>query len=249
MSRKSHKPLSDNEIIPDRRDSCQPAGPPIRSNQKMTQTATTSRCSDDDLIRAYVGGDQQAFIDLLRRHGDALLGYLVRFCPSREEAEDVFQETFRRVHQNAGSFSSRCSDVRADEQGGRFRSWLYTIATNVAVDGYRRQQRRPSTISLQMNVDRSQTEETELAGTLADEKAATPEKHVLLDEVKQKVRQAIVRLPEKQRATLVMSYYQKLSYKEIAEILDCTIGTVKSHMFRAVRTLADLLPDMKDAVL
>ena len=80
--------------------------------------------SDEALMQAYAGGDQAAFADLVARYSDRLLGYLVRLSRNREEAEDLFQETFRKVHQNAYRFQQR----------GSFKSWLYTIATNVALD-------------------------------------------------------------------------------------------------------------------
>ncbi|MDH4241741.1 MAG: RNA polymerase sigma factor, partial [Phycisphaerae bacterium] len=86
--------------------------------------------TDKSLIDAHLEGDTTAFGELVRRHGDSLLGYLTQMTGSIEQAEDLFQETFKRVHEKADTF-----------RGSRIKSWLFAIATNVAIDGMRKSRR------------------------------------------------------------------------------------------------------------
>ena len=190
--------------------------------------------SDEVLIAAHREGETAAFAELVRRYGDALLGYLNRISANRDEAEDLFQETFRRVHENAASYSGK----------GKFRSWLYTIATNVARDGLRKAKRQGTMISLnQPNDQCSQGGCGDGEVGVAEERVADPHQALALQEQKAQVRKAIDRLPERQRNTLILTYYQGLSYNEAADVLDCSLGTVKSQMYRAVRSLARYLPE------
>ncbi|RLI50368.1 MAG: RNA polymerase sigma factor [Candidatus Thorarchaeota archaeon] len=190
--------------------------------------------SDEVLIAAHREGETTAFAELVRRYGDALLGYLNRISANRDDAEDLFQETFRRVHENASSYSGK----------GKFRSWLYAIATNVARDGLRKARRQGTMISLnQPNEDCSQGGCGDADLAVAEERVADPHRALALQEQKAQVRNAIDRLPERQRNTLILTYYQGLSYNEAAETLNCSLGTVKSQMYRAVRTLARYLPE------
>ncbi|MBN2272571.1 MAG: sigma-70 family RNA polymerase sigma factor [Sedimentisphaerales bacterium] len=187
--------------------------------------------SDKSLIDAHIGGDRTAFGELVRRHGDSVLGYLVRMTGNREQAEDFFQETFERVHEKGHTF-----------RGERFKSWLFTIATRVAIDGLRKRKRQP-VLSLNQSVGCDTGNCDELgAFTAAD--CCDPAQEVEIAEQKEQVRRAVDELPAKQRATLVLAYYQQLSYPEVAEVLGCSTGTVKVQMSRALRTLANRLPDV-----
>lgn len=190
--------------------------------------------SDEVLIADHQNGEPTAFAELVRRYGDALLGYLGRISANRDEAEDLFQETFRRVHQNARSYKGQ----------GKFRAWLYAIATNVARDGLRKTKRQGTMISLNQHNEQSCRDgNCETDQPAAQERSADPRQAVTLEEQKLQVRNAIDRLPERQRNTLILTYYQGLSYSEAAEVLGCSVGTVKSQMYRAVRTLAHYLPE------
>lgn len=185
--------------------------------------------SDESLVAAHLAGDQAAFYELVRRYGDGVLGYLFHMTGNRSQAEDLFQETFKRVHEKAHTF-----------RGGRFKSWLFTIATRAAIDTRRR--RRLTIISLDQ-ADDCDAGNPSQAGTLADDNAADPAADLVKEEQKQQVRQAIEALPVKQRAALVLAYYQQLSYQEVARVMGCSIGSVKTHMSRALAALARKLPD------
>ena len=188
--------------------------------------------TDRDLIDRYVHGDRTAFDGLIRAYGPSVLGYLRRVCHTPEDADDCFQETFRRVHEKAHTI-----------QGNTFKPWLFRVATNVAMDGFRRQKRERA-VSLDSELANLETPSP--LDTAADG-SASPENEVIQDEQARQVRSAVASLPDRQRTTLVMAYYQKLSYAQVAEALGCSVGTVKTQMFRALKTLAIKLPNPSES--
>jgi RNA polymerase sigma-70 factor (ECF subfamily) len=188
-------------------------------------------CTDESLLAAHLQGDTAAFRELVQRYGDRLLGYLFRMTGNRDQAEDLFQETFKRVHEKGHTF-----------RGRSFKSWLFTIATRIVIDQARRRKRQV-TLAAVAPTDCDADEPSRLDTVAASADAADPADEVVIDEQKQQVRRAVETLPAKQRATLVLAYYQQLSYREVAEVMGCSIGTVKTQMSRALATLARKLPD------
>ncbi len=182
--------------------------------------------TDKSLIDAHRRGDPAAFGELVRRYGNSVLGYLIRMSGNREQAEDLFQETFKRVHEKAHTF-----------RGPQFKGWLFKIATRVALDGIRRG-KRIKAVSLNQQLDCDNPNSGQLVAVALADNSCNPSEQALKAEQTEQVRQAIGSLPSKQRATLVMAYYQQLSYPEVAEVLGCSVGTVKTQMFRALKTLA-----------
>ncbi|MFQ6034659.1 MAG: RNA polymerase sigma factor [Sedimentisphaerales bacterium] len=192
--------------------------------------------SDKSLIDAHLKGDREAFGKLVRRYGDSILGYLTRMAGSQEQAEDFFQETFKRVHEKAHTL-----------RGNQFKPWLFQIATRVTIDGLRRRKRLRE-VSLNQKLDCAGTEEQELGAVAVADNSYEPSGEAIKAEQAKQVQQAIQSLPTKQRATLVLAYYQQLSFSEVAAILGCSIGTVKTQMYRALRTLAKRLPDISEGL-
>ncbi len=188
--------------------------------------------TDKSLIEAHCQGDLTAFSELVRRYGDSILGYLMRMSGNHHQAEDLFQETFKRVHEKAHTF-----------RGGKFKSWLFTIATHVAIDGLRRR-RRMQVVSLNQKLDCADQDSEELSAVALADDSCEPSQEAAKAEQAEQVRDAIESLPARQRATLVLAYYQQLSYPKVAEVLDCSLGTVKTQMYRALRMLAQKLPDV-----
>jgi RNA polymerase sigma-70 factor, ECF subfamily len=186
--------------------------------------------SDRQLIQDHLAGETQAFEAVVRRYGPDLLGYLSRLCTSLEDAEDCFQEVFQRVH-------AKIHTVKGD----RLRAWLFRVATNLAMDGFRRNKRRKTVSLFQTNADEP-GRETEYMSVLTDT-SMNPAEQVQLSEQTQQVRDAIQSLPDKQRATLVLAYYQQMTYAQVAQVLGCSVGTVKQQMYRALKLLAQKLPD------
>ena len=189
--------------------------------------------TDKSLIEAHCKGDPKAFGELVRRYGDGLLGYLTRMSRNRHEAEDLFQETFKRVHEKAHTF-----------RGSQFKNWLFTIATNAAIDGMRRHKGKRM-VSLNQKLDCTDQDSEELSGVALADESREPSQEAAKAEQVQQVRDAVMSLPSRQQATLVLAYYQQLSYPEVAKVLGCSIGTVKTQMFRALKTLGQKLPDVQ----
>ena len=187
--------------------------------------------TDKSLIEAHCKGDQKAFGEIVNRYRDSVLGYLIKMTGDREHAEDLFQETFKRVHEKSHTF-----------KGSEFKSWLFRIATNVTYDGFRKKQRAESK-GLKVNYTNENGDDL-ISGAAADN-SCNPSVATVKAEQVEKVRQAVESLPDKQKAALVMAYYQQLSYREVALALDCSIGTVKTQMYRALKTLAQKLPEVE----
>ncbi|MCK4563389.1 MAG: RNA polymerase sigma factor [Verrucomicrobia bacterium] len=176
--------------------------------------------TDELLLEAYREGDESAFPELLQRYKGPLFGYLMRMARNQEIAEDLFQETFLRVHEKAHTFRT----------GAKFKSWLFTIATHIAIDHLRRSKHRPQLQAMESKVP--------VPSPGNDPAAETAQL-----ELRETVRDAVDTLPPRQRAALVLSYYQGHTYPEVAAIMGCSLGSVKTHMSRALKTLATRLPE------
>jgi RNA polymerase sigma-70 factor (ECF subfamily) len=189
--------------------------------------------TDNSLIEAHNLGESDAFEQIVRRYGPALLGYIIKMSGSREKAEDYFQQTFMKVYEKANTFRQ-----------GNFKSWLFTIATNVVMDGFRRQKRAPA-LSLNEMIKTANSDGEEFGAVVIADNTNNPFENAAQAELAEKLRGAIVSLPAGQRTALVLSYYQQMSYSQVAKVLGCSIGTVKKQMYRALKRLADKLPEQR----
>lgn len=178
--------------------------------------------TDEQLLADYVAGQIDGFELLVRRHSQELFRFLARFTGSGTMAEDIAQEAFLQVHLSAASF----------DKSRRFKPWLFTIAANKARDQMRSRRRRPE-IPLDAHVGAEEDESQRFLDFLADSSAA-PADTAEHEEEREFVRTLLSRLPEHLREVLVLSYYHRFPYKEIAEILDVPLGTVKSRLHAAV---------------
>lgn len=190
-------------------------------------STTTSTLSDEDLVRRLGEGDASALQTLMERYRGPLHGYLNRLLGSRDDAEDLFQETFLRVLRHATRF----------DQGRRFRPWLYAIASNLVKNTYRWRSYRQGTLALDQELD---DDGPSLASSLAGV-APAPSERSERDERAEKVRAAVESLPPKGRVALVLFYYQGLSYEEVAAALEIPLGTVKSRIHNAMKRLGKSL--------
>jgi RNA polymerase sigma-70 factor (ECF subfamily) len=185
--------------------------------------------SDEQLMEAHLQGDDAAFGNLVNRYANALFGYLLRLTGHSQDAEDLLQETLLRIHTKAHTFKS----------GKRFKPWAFAIATNIANDRFRNLKRR----GVVLTMDDPEHPIPESAFQDCNDTADTnPVKNIIRTELQERVQEAIKTLPEKQRTALILAYYQDLSYREVAEVMKCSVGTVKTHMSRALHKLADILP-------
>ena len=190
------------------------------------------KSTDKSLVEAHCKGDPKAFGELVRRHGPSVLGFLTAMTGDREQAEDLFQETFKRVHEKAHTL-----------RGDSLKPWLFAIANHVAIDGFRRRSRlRIVSLNERPGCNDNDAEKLEMIAAAND--SHNPSEQAVRAEQKVQVRRAVAQLPDKQRATLVLAYYQQLSYSQVATTLGCSVGTVKTQMYRALRTLAQKLPDV-----
>jgi RNA polymerase sigma-70 factor (ECF subfamily) len=188
-----------------------------------------STCTDEELLDRLRRGNAAAFGVLLRRYERELYGYLRRYLGDDTLAEDVFQNTFLQVYLKCGQY----------ETGRVVRPWLYTIATNQAIDATRRRRRHQAVSLEQAHETSSNGEAARLMQALESpspgpmEQAASAEDRVL-------IRTCVDRLPEHLRQTLILAYYQGLKYREIADILGIPVGTVKSRLHAALGKFHEL---------
>jgi RNA polymerase sigma-70 factor (ECF subfamily) len=178
--------------------------------------------TDNNLVREFIAGNDAAFTLLVTRYKDALTNYLNVMVGNYDVAADLAQETFLRVYKNIRCYSNIY----------QFSTWLYRIATNLAIDEIRYRKRRGQVFY--NNVwDSSRTNEAELPEMQISDVRRGPRDEVLRKESCQVLGDAIRSLPEKYRATFVMKEIQELSHEAIAKILKCSTGTIKSRLHRA----------------
>ncbi len=183
-----------------------------------------SEVSDEQLLAFSQNGDRQAFAKLMRRYQTELYNFLLRFVGQSALAEDIFQETFLQVHISAKDFDT----------SRRFKPWLYTIAANKARDMLRNKARKPA---MQLTDSSNETSEVDLWHNLLSDEI-TP--FDILDKKQQHelVRDTVQQLPDHLREILILAYFNHLSYKEMSEVLDIPLGTVKSRLHAAVGAFA-----------
>ncbi len=182
--------------------------------------------SDVQLMLDVKAGDEQSFALLLQRYRTPLVNFLYRMVRNREQAEDLAQEVFLRVYRARKDYVP----------SAKFTTWLFRIATNLALNSVRDNRYQRMEISLDAPVTTDAEDGDERAVDVA-EKHANIEQH-LVEEVRRKmIRHAVDKLPEKQRAAVLLHKYQELDYNEIAKILECSDSALKSLLFRAYETL------------
>ncbi len=181
--------------------------------------------TDEALVTSHLNGDPRAFQTLVERYRQELYHFLVRLLGSRTAAEDVFQDTFLQIHTSAQSF----------DPTRRFKPWLFTIAVNKARDYYRKNIRRtPVSLSSPVAgdqdsismVDLLQADLPDPGAPMADAERSRLVKHV------------VDNMPAHYREILLLSYFQRMSYGQIAELLEIPLGTVKSRLHAAVANFA-----------
>ncbi|HTG26868.1 MAG TPA: sigma-70 family RNA polymerase sigma factor [Methylomirabilota bacterium] len=182
--------------------------------------------TDVQLMLDVKAGDEQSFALLLHRYRTPLVNFLYRMVRNREQAEDLAQEVFIRVYR-----------ARADYvPSAKFTTWLFRIATNLALNSVRdtRHQRMEVSLDAPVTVDSEEGDERPLD---VAEKNPNIEEHLVQEAERDMIRHAIDKLPEKQRAAVLLHKYQDLDYGEISKILSCSESALKSLLFRAYETL------------
>ena len=194
----------------------------------MAQRPPLAECSDEELLALFRRGRRDAFGALVRRYEGELYGYLRRYLGDASLAEDVFQNTFLQVYVKSGQY----------EAGRPVRPWLYTIATNQAIDALRRNGRHQALSLDQQREELADGELSSLVETL-ESNGPGPLDAAQGQERREKIRASVERLPEFLRQVLLLAYYQGLKYREIADILGIPVGTVKSRLHAALVKLQE----------
>ena len=198
---------------------------------RAADTDTPDTWTDEELLLSYRSSrDRESFDALVHRYERELFGYLRHYLGDAHAAEDVFQQTFLQVHLKCEQF----------EPGRRVRPWLYTVATNQAIDSQRRN-RRHRMISLDRQAGGKADHD---GGTLIDllnSEDMGPDEEAEAVERREKIRQVVDELPEQTRQVVILVYFQGLKYREAAEVLSIPVGTVKSRLHTAINRLSDTL--------
>jgi RNA polymerase sigma-70 factor, ECF subfamily len=182
--------------------------------------------SDVQLMLDVKAGDEQSFELLLQRYRTPLVNFLYRMVRAREEAEDLAQEVFLRVYRARKDYVP----------SAKFTTWLFRIATNLALNSVRDNRHQRMEVSLDAPVTIDAEDGDEKVMDIA-EKHPNIEQYMVEEARKKMIRHAIDKLPEKQRAAVLLHKYQELDYGDIARILECSESALKSLLFRAYETL------------
>lgn len=183
---------------------------------------SVSTPTDEQLLAEHVAGRPGRFEELVRRHSDELFRFLARFTGNAAAGEDLVQEVFLQVYLSAASF----------DRSRRLKPWLFTIAANKARDMLRSRRRRPE-VPLDAQVATGEGEGQTFLDLLEDASQA-PFGELEQGQERAFVRQVVADMPDRLREVLVLSYYHRFPYKQIAEILEVPLGTVKSRLHAAV---------------
>jgi len=194
------------------------------------ESALELNLTDEHLLLRYrESGDRELFARLVQRYERELYSYLRRYLGDAEMAEDAFQAAFLQVHLKCDQF----------EEGRRFRPWLYTVATNQAIDARRRNKRH-----VMVSLDRTGGNDSEIdAGKLIDLLVSDdidPLEQVDAFEQRERVQEILDQLPDHMYAVVQLVYYQGMKYREAAEVLSIPVGTVKSRLHAAIHRLSEV---------
>ena len=176
------------------------------------------RSVDQKLVLRVQKGDKTAFDLLVRKYQHRIAKLVSRYVRDRAEVDDVTQEAFIKAYRAIKGF-------RGDSA---FYTWLYRIAINTAKNYLVALGRRPLSADMEM-----EEAESSAAVNINLRDTATPERHLLADEIGRTVERSLAALPEDLRTAITLREIEGLSYEEIAEVMDCPIGTVRSRIFRA----------------
>jgi len=181
-------------------------------------------CSDEELVQALKNGDISAFDVLFKKYSKPLLFFINQIIHNKSRAEDIFQDTFVKVLEHKEKYDDRY----------RFSTWIYRIALNLSINELQKKKREHILLCHSHN-----------SGSAAAEKKQsepyrdffTPLDYVLQNEQISHIEAALHTLTASQRAAFVLKFYHHLSYEEIAAVMECSIGTVKSRIHYAVENI------------
>jgi len=204
-------------------------GPRPASETTASMPGSAVELTDADVMLRVKAGDESAFEYLVQKYRRAMVSFMYRMTRNSAAAEDLAQEVFLRVYRSRTGY----------EASAKFTTWLYRIATNLAVNHARdtRHERPENQVSLD--------EPDEETGTTMDvaDSSLTVEQSILRRERMAAIRAKVQALPERQRMAVIMHKYQQMDYKQIAEVLKLSESATKSLLFRAYETLREQLKE------
>jgi len=189
----------------------------INNPPKSLKGSFSEPDTDFRLIKAIGEGDSDAFETLIRRYQKPVVSFVYKYLGDRFGAEDLAQEVFLRVYRSASNFEPR----------GRASTWIFKIAYNLSMNEIVRRRR----FCLVTDIDREAGSEPAAPSSIEGE------------ELKEELMDSIRRLPEKQRAALLLKVNEGLSYSEIGNVLDVSVASVESLLFRARENLRKILKE------
>ena len=191
--------------------------------------------SELDLVRRCQAGDTEAFDELVTRYRTRVFGMIYNMVHSEEDAWDLAQDAFVKAWKSIKPFRGRSS----------FYTWLYRIVMNVAIDWMRKRQVKSGGTEFD---EATQLKEIDPASKTAPKADALPYETMERGEIRERIDQAIAQLTPEHRAVILMKEIEEMQYHEIAEALECSIGTVMSRLFYARKKLQNLLRDVYENI-
>jgi len=187
---------------------------------------------DHSLVQRARSGDERAFRTLVERYQKKVYAVAFGMVKDREEALDVVQEAFVKVHKSLDTFKADAT----------FYTWLYRITVNVCIDVIRRRgAMRAEAVEFDERIGHDLAEAN--LGAVSSQLGSNPEKSVLRRELGEKIQEALEQIPEKHRAILLLRELDGLSYEELAQVLEIPKGTVMSRLFHARAKVQKLLSE------
>ncbi|MCS7253896.1 MAG: sigma-70 family RNA polymerase sigma factor [Armatimonadota bacterium] len=198
----------------------------------MRKAQNLDYLTDEELVKLSCAGEREAFAILIRRYQDRIYSLVYRYVGNPEDALDLTQETFIKVFTKLGEFKGK----------SKFYTWLYRIAVNVCIDFRRRQ--HISAVYWDdikpVELNPFEVDESSEHYDVPDENG-DPERRAIDSELRLRIREAVDALPEQLRVVLLLREYEDMSYEEIAKIIGCPVGTIKSRLFQAREMLKRML--------
>ena len=186
--------------------------------------------SDQQLVIRVQQGDKRAFDLLVLKYQHKIASVVQRYIRDHAEVQDVVQEAFIKAYRALDSF-------RGDSA---FYTWMYRIAINAAKNHLISKGRRPPSSDIDIN------DADHHAGTEQLQEVDTPESSLFCDQLQSAIESAVEQLPEDLRAAITLREIEGLSYEEIADVMECPVGTVRSRIFRARESIDKVIQKMMD---
>ncbi len=202
---------------------------------KSDKSVALEELEDHELMQRYADGDERAFAMLFDRHRRPLYNFILRSCSRRDLADELLQDVFLRVIKSADTY----------EPSAKFTTWVYTIARNACIDAARKRS-RADVYSLQNRVGSDDEEGETHQQRLVDDKAHSGSVDAERQVFRDRLQQALQKLPKKQREVFVLREISGLKFREIAEVVDAKVPTIKSRMRYALDHLRGELAEYKD---